>query len=544
MRKGKSKPRKHNSALSLRSSWSYAILVLVVVFFGIIRIRLLDFPLERDEGEYAYGGQLILQGIAPYQLCYSMKLPGTAAAYALLMAIFGQTPSGVHLGLLVVNSAAIILMYFLARRIFDPLAGVVASATFGLLSIASSVLGFAGHATQYVVLPAIGGVLVLLKAVESEKLRMLFWSGLLFGLAFLMKQPGVFFILFAVFYLAFCEWRSGLQWPRTMLRLGALLLGASLPFALTCLILLRAGVFRRFWFWTFSYAQQYGTIVTLPHGLQIFWESSTHVIGPAALIWLVAATGPIALLWSPKARSQTVLLMGLLAFSFAAICPGLYFRQHYFVLLLPAIALFCAAAVSISTAALRDSMKNRSWALIPAVLFVIVLGVTTAHDGKFFFQTDPVVACRSIYGRNPFPEALKIGEFIASRSSEWDQIAVIGSEPEIYFFSHRRSVTGYIYMYPLMESQPFTSDMQREMAAQIEKANPRFVVFVDVPLSWLKGPESDLTILSWSEKYVQRYQLVGVVDLLNDGTEYRWDDEAREYQPGSPYRVLVFQRPG
>ncbi len=35
------------------------------------RIRLLGLPLERDEGEYAYTGQLLLQGIPPYQLAYS-----------------------------------------------------------------------------------------------------------------------------------------------------------------------------------------------------------------------------------------------------------------------------------------------------------------------------------------------------------------------------------------------------------------------------------------------------------------------------------------
>ena len=83
------KPRQGGGSLSLRSWWSYGFLLLVLLFFGLIRLRLLHFPLERDEGEYAYSGQLILQGIAPYQLSYSMKLPGTAAAYALFMAIFG-----------------------------------------------------------------------------------------------------------------------------------------------------------------------------------------------------------------------------------------------------------------------------------------------------------------------------------------------------------------------------------------------------------------------------------------------------------------------
>ena len=64
----------------------------VILFFALIRFHLRECPLERDEGEYAYAGQLMLQGIPPYQLAYSMKLPGTFAAYAVILAIFGQTP--------------------------------------------------------------------------------------------------------------------------------------------------------------------------------------------------------------------------------------------------------------------------------------------------------------------------------------------------------------------------------------------------------------------------------------------------------------------
>lgn len=529
---------------SLPSWWSYALLLLVVLFCGMIRIRLLDFPLERDEGEYAYGGQLILQRIAPYHFCYSMKMPGTAAAYALFMAIFGQTPSGVHLGLLLVNSASIILVYFLARRLFGHLAGVVACASFALLSIEPSILGFAGHASQFVVLPAIAGILILLKAIDSDKPGMFFWSGLLLGLAFFMKQPGIFFVLFGLFHLPFREWKRGLQWRSLTVRLGMLLIGAALPFALTCLILWHAGVFEKFWFWTFSYAQQYGTMVTFSQGLENLWESASAVMRPAALIWLIAATGPIALLWRPKAQIHTVLVLGLLIFSFAAICPGFYFRRHYYVLLLPAVSLLCGAAVSRSTTVLRDFLRNQSWAVIPSLLFVFALGLAIVHDGAFFFRTEPIVACRNIYGQNPFPEALRIADFIAGKSEKGDQIAVVGSEPEIYFYSHRRSATGYIYTYPLMEPQPFASDMQREMASEIERANPRFVILVLIPQSWQRRPDSDMTILSWSDAYVRsRYQLVGVADLLEEGTEYRWDNDARTYSPVSPYQVLLFQRP-
>ncbi len=38
------------------------------------RIRLLGLPLERDEGEYAYAGQLILQVIPPYELARAERI--------------------------------------------------------------------------------------------------------------------------------------------------------------------------------------------------------------------------------------------------------------------------------------------------------------------------------------------------------------------------------------------------------------------------------------------------------------------------------------
>ena len=69
-------------------------LVLTLLFTAGVRYRLLDVPLERDEGEYAYAGQLILQGIPPYGEIYNMKLPGIYAAYAVILKIFGQNRKG------------------------------------------------------------------------------------------------------------------------------------------------------------------------------------------------------------------------------------------------------------------------------------------------------------------------------------------------------------------------------------------------------------------------------------------------------------------
>jgi hypothetical protein len=37
--------------------------LLAIAFFAFVQVRLSSMPLERDEGEFAYVGQLMLQGI-------------------------------------------------------------------------------------------------------------------------------------------------------------------------------------------------------------------------------------------------------------------------------------------------------------------------------------------------------------------------------------------------------------------------------------------------------------------------------------------------
>src|SRR5258705_7979024 len=122
---------------------AWIIVGLTILLVLTIRIRLRQMPLERDEGEYAYAGQLILQGVPPYKEAYNMKLPGTYAAYALIMAVFGQSDSAIHIGVALINAASILLLFLIGRKILDEPAGVVAAISYALLSASPSVLGLA-----------------------------------------------------------------------------------------------------------------------------------------------------------------------------------------------------------------------------------------------------------------------------------------------------------------------------------------------------------------------------------------------------------------
>ena len=500
---------------SVRQSWTlyvcYGLVLLAILTFAFIRYRLRAMPLERDEGEYAYAGQLILRGIPPYQLAYSMKLPGTAFSYSLILAALGQTPSAVHIGLIFVNAATSLLVFFLASRLFGFLAGAVACASYALLSANPSGLGLAGHASHFVVLPAMAGILLLLDALDSNKTWQFFCSGLLLGLAFVMKQPGILFLLFGGAFLLQAKLRSAVRWKGLATSLGAFSLGGALPFVVTCLLMLKTGVFQKFWFWTFSYTSQYASRVPAAIGFALFKFIIPHVVGPVFLIWVIAGVGLTAFSWCSRARSHGTFVGLFLLFSMLAVCPGLYFREHYFILMLPAVSLLAGLAVSCATDKLSAWKPSPALSAVPMLIFLAAFVYTIYGQREIFFQMTPLEACRSLYGANPFPEALDVARVVRDQTQPGTPLAIIGSEPEIFFYADRPSATGYIYTYELMEPQKYAAIMQNEMIAEIEKAQPQLLIYIDVPLSWLPSEDANMYIFEWFRTYVaQNYRLLAV----------------------------------
>ncbi|PYL53513.1 MAG: hypothetical protein DMF29_08125, partial [Verrucomicrobia bacterium] len=130
-----------------------------------------------------------------------MKFPGTSVVYALAMSIFGDSSKGIHLGLVLINLVTVGLILFLGRNLLGQVAGVMAAAAYSVLSLMPYVLGSAAHATHFVVVFAVAGVLLLARALHRQSKALIFASGCLFGFALLVKQPGLLFIVFGSVYL-------------------------------------------------------------------------------------------------------------------------------------------------------------------------------------------------------------------------------------------------------------------------------------------------------------------------------------------------------
>jgi hypothetical protein len=275
-----------------------------------------------------------------------------------------------------------------------------------------------------------------------------------------------------------------------------------------------------------DYARQYVSIVPVSAiGSQLWW-SIRSMASEDFLLWLPCVAG-FGMIWFDERLRQT--RWWPLGFSLASILttvPGFYFRTHYFLLTLPAMGLLAGCAVSGACQLWRRKTGVTRFSQWPTGVFALLLVVTVIKTSAAW-SVFASQGAHALYGPELFLEAEKAAAFINKYSKPDAQIAVLGSEPEIYFLAHRHSATGYIYTYPLMEPQPFAGVMQREMIHEIETNSPEFVVFVNRDFSWHQEPKSDTTIFNWWDDYKTNYTVVGLIDQnWPYPSQYFWGKEA------------------
>jgi len=140
-------------------------------------------------------------------------------------------------------------------------------------------------------------------------------------------------------------------------------------------------------------------------------------------------------------------------------------------------------------------------------------------------------------------ESVRIAEYLRGHTTPSDTIAVLGSEPQIYFYSNRHSATGYIYTYGLMEAHRYATQMQEEMIREIEQARPKFLISVVMPDSWLQRSESEKLIFNWATEYTtQNYTVAGFVNMVApDKTDYYFGSVPQSVPQLGKY-VLIYER--
>ena len=518
----------------------FCFLGVAVIFFAVlilIRLRLLGLPLERDEGEYAYMAQQLLQGVLPYTESQSMKFPGIYFVYAGVLSIIGESASAIHFALLLVNLATAFILYLLSRTLLGQSAGIATAVSFAVLSLSPTVQGPWANSEHFVLLPAIGGIL-LLRMAQCHPNRF-FLSGLLLGTALLIKQHAIFYCLFGIFFLGIQLFRLSQPLKKPFLYMGLFVLGGLTPAFLAASLYFTSGNFSYFWFCTVQYASEYVSMTSAAEGLENFNYNFANILESNFPILWLSLIGLVSVTW--RERENYFFLLGFFLFSFLAVTPGLYFRPHYFLLWVPALALF--AGLGFKSLAGWISFPKIKYAISSGIL-ILFIGLTIFIQKDYFFTLPTFKLTRLVYGLNPFSESLTIAKHIQDNSEKKDTIAILGSEPQIYFFSKRKSASRHLYMYPLMEKHVYALQMQAEMVKEIEEARPKFIVVANLHGSWWSSrPDLTPTLNDWAQEYlISKYEISGVVDILAGDSIYKMGRQAKGYTPKSRYHILIHKR--
>jgi Dolichyl-phosphate-mannose-protein mannosyltransferase len=546
----KKKPAKHSApklAIPEKGKRDYYLvfLFIMIAFISIIRYRLIGVFIERDEGEYAYIGNLFLSGVSPFKDGYSMKLPGTSFMYAVFMFLFGRTDTGIHFGLLVMNAATMYLLYAAFKKILTPFIGLATATIYGFMAIGFPFIGFAAHATHFICFYSALALLFLAHFMKSGKQIKLFFIGLMLGMAFLMKQQAIFLILFVgLFLLFYLKTEKKQPLSDIIKKLSIFGSGVIIPYVLIFIIILCTGQFHTFWLWTVQYASQYEGVKGI--GIISIYFKSSFV--PAWLVynylWILALAGTVVLFWTPYTRLQKLFVAGYFLASACVVSSGFYFRPHYYVVILPAIGLLSGVFIEFLVKQLRERIPILKSYHTPLVILSILVLITVFNNSDYFFSYSAKRIGNIAFWGNPFSEAQTIAKYIKENTNDTDKIAVLGSEPEIYFYSNRKAATGYLYTYPLMDKQPNNRVMQQQMISEIEKNKPAVIIFCNIAYSWIVFPGTPRDIFDWGNTYTHdNYTPVAFVDFyIDSGWQFFWGDAIKNRTKQPKSFMIIFKR--
>jgi len=183
-------------------------------------------------------------------------------------------------------------------------------------------------------------------------------------------------------------------------------------------------------------------------------------------------------------RSTFVIFLWLLA-CLAATSIGGRFFPHYFALLIPPLCLLAGhgaailgrlvgrpnlAAVFLLGLAILNAFVVAPWYYRPGVGVEKVKMIYPGDSGRLFATSFP------------------LANVIAERTEPDDRIFILGSEPQILAYAHRRSASRYIFCYPLLIPAPGVRERQRAALAEVLTNRPAVIVQVFANSSLLDGP--------------------------------------------------------
>ncbi len=405
----------------------------IILLTVAIRLPSLLHPQPIDsEAMYSVVANEIVDGGRPYIDAIERKPPLLFWTYAAIFKVAGEFNwKALHIVALVWTLTAMAGLYVIGRELFDRNTGLIAALFYGVFQHWWTWKNLTFDGEMLMNLPIIWAWAIAFRRSSSRLRPELFPAGALLGAAFLLKQPAAIAAVPLGIYLLLPSYRTSRSLTRTNSIIQAAMLTAGFVAAvgLVTIVLWKQGILHEAFYWTIADHD-------VPH---IFWQKgivNTLTFLGACLplvIGAIMACRDKVEIWAGRTAERTA-LFGLLAASAIGAAAGARFYPHYYVQLIPPLALLAAPYYA---RLWSRTIRSPHWLLRPAVTYAWLCLTVIAFSIEHWTGLAP---------RRVPSEA---GRYLSTHSSPDDRIFVWGQSSEIYLDAHRRPASRYITTFPL-----------------------------------------------------------------------------------------------
>lgn len=449
---------------------------------AVLLLPLALYPLARDQGVFAYGGSVVLDGGLPYRDLFDTKGPLLFYLYALGEALFGRTV----LGLRVFFASIALLGAAFAARLAEHLGG--RSARIPTLAAICAAMGstvsddlvpwmFGGQAEDFLVVMVLGGILIASEGAGLQSTRRWGALGVLFGASLWIKPvllPTIAILGLLGVGLLVSERRPPADIAR---KLGAVAVGGLVPAVLGFLWFWLQGAWDDLLQFQLRHGLQYaGRRVPLSSGVWVMAWSRFH-------LWLLVFASVFGYFaTTPRRPTAWLLLVGaFVGTGLGVVWQGKYFPYHWTPAMLLGVVLLGGwvgrllarrHVAWVVVAAMLVAVGSSSWtSRYPATLAragAVVVGAMSLDGFRAPYLTGAVTA----------DELPGVVTAIVSRTTPTDTVVIWGHETLVHFLAQRAAPSRFTIDGPLWVEGSYTEQYRTEYVASLRANPPRLFVVV------------------------------------------------------------------
>jgi len=417
-------------------------IILLCALPVLLYLPILASPFERDEGVYATIAQGLLAGDVPYRDLFDNKPPLVYGWYALSFLLFGEDVVAPRILAALLLSATTCAVFGQARALFSRR---LAYAAAGLFALATGLPFVALHANTeaYMLLPLVTSLGAFTLGMRRDRLLWFALAGALGAMAVMTKQVAVWNLAALAVMAVAWRWRSNDFGWRRLTPVVALLTGAAAVTAMIATPFFAVGALDDLLYANISYNWLYVRFLTFDERMLDLVQGLLFVSVLAGPLIAGALIGLLRLLRRSKRPVDYLLVVWAVA-SAVGVASGGRFFPHYFLHLVPAMAVLAAVVVGdrFSFIQLRSTPKPL---LVGGLLLLVVSFATNTALYVAPWRSEQRIA-PTVFRQKQWEESSRaLGAHIAERTRPDDTIFNLGRESQIYFYADRRPAVQYFY---------------------------------------------------------------------------------------------------